>query len=362
MKIAHLDTGLELRGGQQQLLLLARGLRERGHGQLIVCPESSALEFRARQEGFRVFSLPAHDPARAHGILELRQLFLAEPFDILHAHDGRGQTISWLASLGMPVRRLASRRVTFLPSRLWMHRVKYTHTCHAVIAISNFVRQLLIECGVPATRIEVIPDGVEIPAALPDAATRARLREGWGLGGEEFVVGHLGAATPEKGRDIIIQTALLLGERAPEVRFVLATHASRPAAPFAARTVRVLAYPGSLTDFLAGLDLFIMPSRAEGLGSAAINAMAHGLAVVATRVGGLPELIEEGRTGWLVPPDSPEALAEAIVAALSDRARLTRYGAKAREQARQFSVAIMLERTESLYRRLAGRAAEKSKV
>src|SRR6516162_6903054 len=131
----HIDTGEELRGGQRQLLLLARGLRERGHEQLVVCPEGSLLEGRAREEGLRVFTLPVHDPAHAYGIVQLRQLLWAEPFRILHSHDGKGQTLAWLASAGMPVRRVASRRVTFTPKRLagglMIHRLKYQFTCQA---------------------------------------------------------------------------------------------------------------------------------------------------------------------------------------------------------------------------------------
>ena len=95
-----------------------------------------------------------------------------------------------------------------------------------------------------------------------------------------------------------------------------------------------------------------MPSRAEGLGSSALMAMAYGCAVVASRVGGLAEVVDEGRTGWLVPAESPRDLAEAIWLAASDRARLSQFGASARERARQFSSDIMRERTEALYRRL----------
>jgi glycosyltransferase involved in cell wall biosynthesis len=81
-------------------------------------------------------------------------------------------------------------------------------------------------------------------------------------------------------------------------------------------------------------------------------AMSYGLPVVASRVGGLPEVVEEARTGWLVEPASPSALAHAILAAASDRARLKQWGLNGRERARQFSVEIMVERTEALYCRL----------
>lgn len=362
LKILHLDTALDLRGGQQQLLLLARGLREHGHAQLIVCPEGSALESRARREGFNLSVLPSHDPVYVHGILELRERLLAEPFELLHAHDGRSQTIAWLASLGMAVRRVASRRVTYLPGGLLCHRLKYDLTCHGLIAVSQFVLELLTSAGVPKEKIEVIPDGIELPAELPAPEARSRIRAQWGFSEREFVVGHVGAFTPEKGQDLAIDAGILLETTLPQARLLLVGDGPLRNSPKirdkvqAARDrVRLLGYLENLSEFFAGLDLFIMPSRAEGLGSSALLAMAQGLAVVASRVGGLPEVIEDGTNGWLVPPESPRALAEAITAAASDRARLRQFGAAARERARRYSNDIMLERTETFYERLLAR-------
>lgn len=376
LKIIHLDTGEDLRGGQHQLLMLARGLAARGHHQLIVTLDGTLLEARARQEGFRVFALPRHDPVGAHGIFQLRQLLLAEPFQILHAHDGKGQTISWLASLGMSVSRVASRRVIYAPPRRIDTRLKYGRTCDAVIAVSKYVRQLLVDSGVPESKIEVIYDGVDIPEELPDAATRARVRaQGeWGCGGRDFVVGQIATATQEKGLDIGREAASLLKESAPEVRVVTAVPGPARGGlvllPIEGKVLgvegpgqlrveytsnlRATVLPQNRADFFAALDLFIMPSRAEGLGSAALLAMAHGVPVVASRVGGLPEIIEEGETGWLVPPGSPQALADAIAHAASDRARLREMGTKARQRAAQFSGTLMVERTEALYQRLEG--------
>ena len=114
-RIAHIDTGLTLRGGQRQMLLLAHGLRERGHEQVIVCLEGSGLEGRAQRDGFRVFSLPAHDPGHAFGILLWRQQLKTWTPHILHAHDGRGQTLAWLASSGLPVQRVLAAIAPWAP-------------------------------------------------------------------------------------------------------------------------------------------------------------------------------------------------------------------------------------------------------
>ncbi len=359
MRIVHLDTGEELRGGQRQLLRLACGLRARGHEQLVVCPDGSGLERRAREERLRVFGLPAHDPGHINGVMQLRQRLLAEPAQIHHAHDGRGQTLSWLASLGLPVRRVASRRVTFLPGAVARHRFIYTRTCHAVIAVSHHVRGLLLNSGVPGEKIEVIPDGIEIPEVLPTAAERVQARAQWGFGEHEFVLGHVGAFTPEKGQDVAIEAMELLSEELPEARLLLVGIPSRelrakiePPTSTATERIQLLGRLEDLSGFFAGIDIFIMPSRAEGLGSAALLAMAWGRAVVASRVGGLPEIVEQGRSGWLVEPGSPRELAEAIIAAASDRARLAQFGAYARERAGQFSNDRMVEKTEALYHRL----------
>jgi len=362
-RIAHIDTAMDFRGGQQQLLLLARGMGQRNHEQVIVCPEGSCLEQRSQNAGFRVFALPAHDPGNAHGILLLRQCLLADPVDLVNAHDGKGQTISWLATLAMPVRRVASRLVLYRPRRLaggaFVQYLKYQYTCHGVIAVAEYVKKLLVNAGMSASKIEVIPVGIEWPEEPPTSELRSRVRAGWGFGEDEFVVGHLAAFTPEKGQDIAIEAAILLTHQLPTLRVLLAGEATAPALSRlasrlreAAHRVRVMGYQENTADFLAGLDLYIMPSRAEGLPASVVRAMASGLAVVASRVGGLPEIVDEARTGWLIEPASPSALAEAIMSAAGNPARCKQFGLNGRERARQFSVDVMANRTEALYCRL----------
>ena len=267
--------------------------------------------------------------------------------------------MGWLASLGRPVRRIASRRVTFLPASLTRRYPTSDRTCHGMIAISEFVRRLLVNSGVPESKLVVIPDGIELPAELPRAELRSRARAQWGLGEQEFVVGHVGAFTPEKGQDIAVEAGIILAERFPLARLLLVGDGPTRELPRmkeriarAKGCIRLLGALEDLSEFFAALDLFVMPSRSEGLGSSALLAMAHGLAVAASRVGGLPEIVEEAKTGWLIPPDSPAALAKAIVTAASDRVPLRQLAANARERARQFSSDIMVERTEDFYYRL----------
>ncbi|HLY63707.1 MAG TPA: glycosyltransferase family 4 protein [Terriglobia bacterium] len=375
MKIVHVDLGKTLRGGQEKLLLLARGLRDRGHEQWLVCQIGSALEGWARDQGFPALTVPGFDPGQLGAIRRLRRTLKVERPEILHAHDARGQNLAWLGSQFLPVRRVVNRDVTFhprMPGGLWLQGLKYAHTADFVITCSDYIRQSLIESGVPADRIEVIYPASEWPEDPTSDHKRSAARAASGFREQDFVAGHVGAFTHEKGQDIAIESAMILKQKLPNGRIVLAGEVSAEAMrelrrryPGLQDFIHLPGYVADLEMFFAALDLFIMPSRDEGLGISAIQAMARGLAVVASRVGGLPEIVEEGQTGWLVPPGSPQALADAIVQAASEPARLHEMGNKARQRALQFSSTLMVKRTEALYERLAGKnkvQSRKSKV
>jgi glycosyltransferase involved in cell wall biosynthesis len=362
MTIIHVDTGMELRGGQRQLLLLARRLRERGHEQLIVCPEGSRLAARAQQENFPV----AGWLGSYSRLAQFQRRVESRPPDIVHAHDGRGQTLAWMVSRRTEARRVAHRRVTFVP-RAWnggklIHRLKYTRTCHAVIAVSDFIRHILLQCGVPEAMIAVIPDGVDLPETLPDAGARRRIRHRWGFDDDRLVLGTLGSLTPEKGLDVALDAARLLEKRLPEARFLVPVSGPAVLPRRVPANVRIVDYVEHLDDFLPALDLFLMPSRDEGLGSAALLALSYGVPVVASRVGGLPEIVEEGYTGWLVCPGSPGELAEAVERAAQDRQRLEAFARHARVRAAAFSSDIMTERVLKLYAKLLHRDSDGSSL
>ena len=345
LSLIHIDTARDFRGGQQALLALARGLRERGHRQLIVTHSSSELERRARAEQFAVAPLST---------LGLRSQLGG--VDVLHSHTGRAQNIAWLASVGSSVLRVATRHVAFSPRHPAIHRLKYAQTCAGVIAVSEAVGRALLTAGVPGERIEVIPTGVEIPVALPDAEARLAARRHFGFVEDDFVAGHMGAFTEEKGQDVAVAAVKLFETEGPAFRLILAGEG--PLRSSLAADPRIV-LPGYVNDhaaFFAALDVFLMPSRSEGWGLAALEAMAHGVPVIASRVGGLPEMVEDGQTGWLIPSDDPAALAAAIAVAARDKDGLAARGIRARESARRFSVEGTAARTEAFYLRLLGRA------
>ena len=234
------------------------------------------------------------------------------------------------ATLGAAITRVVTRHVAFTPRHPMIHRLKYTKTCDGIIAVSDAVRDVLVSAGIPASHIEVIHTGV----AIPQSVIRHQH--------EGLVVGHMGAFTREKGQDIAVAAAREL----PQVRFILAGEGPlldelRSSAP------KNVSFPGFVTnpaEFLAGLDFFLMPSRSEAWGLAALEAMAHGIPVIASNIQGLSEIVTP-ESGWLVPADDPAALAHAILAAEPK-------GSGPSDRARMFSAKHTAQETETFYRKV----------
>jgi glycosyltransferase involved in cell wall biosynthesis len=296
-------------------------LRKRGHAQIIVCPESSELAKRAQLAGLPVAPKVGRDT------------------DIVHAHSGRALNAAFRQTLGTSALRIMTRHVAFTPRHAWVHGFKYTHFCDGIIAVSDAVRDVLLRAGIARDRIEVIHTGIELPIEVSLRRTR-----------HPFTVGHLGAFTKEKGQDIAIAAAKLL----PDIQFILAGDGPLRDELRSVATGNV-EFPGfveNLAAFFNEIDLFVMPSRSEAWGLAALEAMAHGLPVIASDIQGLAEIVEPKCSGWLFPVGDAEALATHIREVQKDRTKLDSYGRAARERAATFTVAQMASQTEAFYKRL----------
>jgi glycosyltransferase involved in cell wall biosynthesis len=241
----------------------------------------------------------------------------------------------------------------------------YNRSVAVVVAISLDVRQKLLAAGVAPQRIRVIHSAVEPPAGLPGPAGRAAARARYGIGVEEVAIGMVAALERRKAHDVLLQALAPAVATMPPFRVLFCGDGSerRPLERMARALglgdrVRFLGEQRQVADVLAALDLFVLPSRQEGLGVAVLEAMAMALPVVATAVGGLPEAVEAGRTGLLVPPEDPRALGAAIAELARDLDRARRMGDAGRARvAAEFSMERMSEAYEKLYAETAAAAA-----
>jgi L-malate glycosyltransferase len=360
----HVDTARTWRGGQNQVLLTVNGLRAIGHRATLVAHPDGELRRRVA-EGLDLIPLAPRTELDLSAAWKFARLIKRLKPDIIHAHDPHGVAMAGLAlSLGgasmSPPALVASRRVDFHLQGNSLSRWKYRQV-DCFIAASEAIRTMLVGDGIATDRVVTVHEGIDVEHVL--AAPPVNVHEAFWLPHHAPLVGNVAALVPHKGQRYLIDAARLVVQQVPDARFVilgegeLREHLERHVHEHSLEKHVLL--PGFRTDVLGcikGFDLFVMSSVTEGLGTSLLDAMACSRPIVATTAGGIPELVEDGVNGLLVPPRDAAALARAIVRALQDESLRQRMGAAGFARVRErFTVERMIEGTAAVYARVAGR-------
>jgi glycosyltransferase involved in cell wall biosynthesis len=354
MRVLHVDPERAWGGGEVQVLALARVLRDRGHEVRLAAHPDGVLWSAARAAGLETVPLSIRNHVDVLAGARLRRL--ARQSDVVHFHTARAHALAPCLA-GLAARRVVTRRMDYVPRGGPYARWLYNHTVDSVIAISRGVETALVRGGVRPERIRVVPSAVDLERIAVGAGARAERRRAWGVADEDVLVVAVGALERRKGHDVLIEAvARLAAEPAsPPLRCVLvgAGREGEALGALARRRGVSVALAGFLADVgpaLAAADVVVLASRAEGLGVAALEAMAAGRSVIGTRVGGLAEVIEDGHTGLLVPPEDPDALAHALATLRADPAARARLGAAGRAYVTaRHGVAAMADGTIACY-------------
>jgi glycosyltransferase involved in cell wall biosynthesis len=358
LTVAHVDAEAGFSGGEEQVFLLLEGLLARGHRAVLLAPPGSRALEEAGRRGLEARPIPMRNDLDGPAVVGLkRELARLRP-DLVHLHTGRATWLGGLAARWAHVPALTTRRMDRPVRRGWRTRVIYGSLVRHAVAISSAVAAELHAAGVDPAHTSTIPSAVD-PAALVPTRPRAATRAALGLAADTPVVLTLASLVPRKGVDVLLEAFALLVATRSTARLLVAG-AGPERARLEARAVPGVTFLGQRADkadLLDACDVFALASRAEGLGVAALEAMAAGRPVVATRVGGLAEAVLPGVTGLLVPPEDAAALAAALGALLDDPARARALGAAGPARvARGHLAAQMVDAYEQLYRRLVDEA------
>lgn len=357
LRIVHLNTERTWRGGEAQLIHLARGLARRGHRQLIVGQPDSPLMARAAAAGLDTVPLRIPSEWSVWPVFRLVKMLRGNSADVIHMHTSHAGTPGGLAArlAGTPV-RILSRRVDFSVRGNPLRKAKYEWGIDRIIAVSDGIREVLVRDGIRPEKISVIRSGIDLTAFDP-ALPREKFRKELGLDDQTPLIGTVGHFADHKGHRYLIEAAPTVIERIPPARFVLVGEGAlrqaleaRAAGLNLGNRVIFTGFRHDIPSILAALDLFVLPSHLEGLCTSLMDAMAMKKPVVAARTGGVPEVVEDGVTGRLVPPRDSAALAEAVVALMADPGLRTRMGEAARQRVEmRFSAELMVDETERVY-------------
>jgi glycosyltransferase involved in cell wall biosynthesis len=361
MRIAHTVSSLKGGGMEHFVVRLAALQRRLGHETLIVSLAGGPLADACAAEGLDVYVAGGNKLLRVLGVTAAIARFGP---DIVHAHN---PTSLHYAAIGKVAARAKlvvtdhaqTRGVVRVPTPLeW-------RLADAVVAVSQKTADESVAIGAPQP-VRVIHNGVNPkPPSRPRAAVRAALE----IGDDAIVVVHTAGFVRVKAHDVMLRALARVEARAPLLALLAGDGETRPAMEALAKElglidrkdgepangrgrarVRFLGFRSDVPDLLGAADVFALPSRNEGLPLSVLEAMAEGLPVVATPVGGVPELVRDGTDGLLVPVEDDAALATAIARLADDAGLRAAMGAAGRDRARgEFSFDRMTERYERLY-------------
>lgn len=361
MSLFHIDAGQEWRGGQRQSLLLVRELVRRGHQVWFIVQPHSPLHEKALAENLPVWPLRMRSEFGLVAAVRLAWRMKRRHCVLAHFHDAHAVSVGAMAAglAKVPI-RIVARRVDFPLKKNFLSRRKYFEKTDAIIAISDGVKRVLVQSGIDPLRVSVVPSGIDFSVYRQDLP-RDFLHKECGFDPGDYLVGIVAQLEDHKGHRYLIEAANILRAKTRKLKVVIVGEGSlRLELTKQAQNLNIkdavyfMGFRADIPRILASLDLFVLSSHLEGLGSSIMDAMACRLPVVATRTGGIPELVKNGETGLLVPPRNSEALAEAILTLYRDKrlaARLARAGYEYVHQ--QFSAEAMADKTIAVYDKIA---------
>jgi glycosyltransferase involved in cell wall biosynthesis len=358
LKVLHINTEKTWRGGEQQVLYLIKGLKERGHTPVVVCQPGSPLEDAVINAGIEVVPVRMRGEFDLSAAWQIGRLLRKGNYDILHTHTSHAHSIGLLSRLFGKVKGMAvSRRVDF-PIK---SKFKYNSFDVHYIAVSEAIKRVMMDGGVPEKRIDVVRSCIDLGRLenAPIADVRAEL----GISKDAVVIGNIAHMADHKGQIYLVRAAAIVKERYPGVRFVIVGDGELRSDLEVEVKRRgldgILIFTGfrkDIASLLSSFDIFAFPSHLEGLGTSLLDAMVMRKPIVSTTAGGIPEVVQDGVNGILVPPKDPDALASAIIRLIEDLELRNKYGNAGRRIVEErFTADKVVEGTLAVYKRMMGK-------
>jgi len=375
-RLCHVITRLDPGGSADSTLQIVAGLHDRGYSVDLVCgaggllPEAFTAEFARKQIPItRIVRLvrpirPLDDLA---ALIGLYRHFRRGKYDLVHTHTSKAGILGRIAArlAGVP-------RVVHMPHGhifygyfsapvtaffVFLERLVMPFT-HALLSLTEKEKAEYLERRIgPAAKIHPVFSGVDLAPYLSGHRSRAEMRRELGLGDADFVIGTVARLVPIKNHMLLVRAAAKICPHIPEMRFVFVGDGelrelieSEIAHLGLSNRFTITSWRSDIPDLLSAFDIFAMTSKNEGLGRAFIEAQATGIPVIGPRIGGVPEVMADGRTGYLFAPEDEDDLADKIMRLYHAKDRLPDMARECRQWVDpRFSLQVMLDKVNAIY-------------
>jgi len=366
-RILKVCTSRSWGGMEISMTVTAERLRSRGHEILPVCYPDSPIHHRLLALDFEPLCFDLWGKFHPFKAFKLSRIINGAEMDIVHTDYSRDLfTLVPALKMARPTPLVLHKHVgTKNPKNLPVHPWLYNRVDCAIGISEVIVRNLVETHPLRPDQVRLIHHGIDMTRFRPDPVRRQALREELGVGDGGLLVGIVGRLQRHKGHLEFLEVAQRVLPRFPGARFVIVGEATRGEDEEANEVVDVLeaaglgdrliltGYRDDVPDLLGAMDLFLFPTHAEAFGLVIVEAMAMGVPVVSSDCDGVPDIVVEGETGFLVDPTDVPALATAVEDLLASADKRAAFGAAGRERAlRMFSLDKMCEELEELYEEL----------
>ena len=341
LTVLHVNLAKGFRGGERQTELLIRALSKHFNSQqLLACREDSPLRDRLADVDNLSFVIANH---------QLSGHFATPKVDIVHAHEAKAVHWAYVHKLLKNTPYIITRRVDTIVKDKWLNQKTYRNAS-ALVGISTLIAKQI--------RDKQWGDVYQIPSTLAHLESNPeegqRFRHAFP---GKTIVGHVGALVDKhKGQKVLIEAAALLEKSHPHLHFVFfgdgADKDELESLSKGMKNVSWMGFKSKIGDYLPYFDLFAFPSRNEGLGSTLLDVMDAGVPIIASNVGGIPDIVIDNETGILVPVNDSSALEAAIIRLSSDKSLQAKLVEGAKKQLENYTPKKMAENYTSLYKKI----------
>lgn len=354
LTILHTESSTGWGGQENRTLQESIGLKKLGARVIILCQPDSSLNRRAVAEGIEVRTCTMKKSYDIRAIQYILKLIKDENINVINTHSGKDSLLAGIAG------RLSRRKPVIVRTRHLAlpitSKTTYSLLPHRVVTVSEYVKNYLLTEGIPLEKVVAIPTGIDINRFNPENV-EGNLRQELRIEPDTPLIGTIAILRKKKGHHILLSAIPLVLKEIPKAAFILAGDGPQKEnilnkihTSGLSDKVFMLGLRRDIPEILKSIDLFVLPTLQEALGTSFIEAMAMKKPVIGTDVGGVGEVIKDGINGYLVEPNNPSALADAVIKVLEDMERAKAMGMEGRKIVEQnYTVEKMCEKMYALH-------------
>lgn len=359
LNILHISTPKSWRGGEQQLAYLFEELDKAGQNQILLTRKGSELAQKGKLQGWKVIEQAKNTAIDLVFAAKIGKVCRENKIDLIHTHDAHAHTFTILSAVffGNKTPLVVSRRVDFPIKPTRFSRFKYNHPIiKRILCVSNAIKEITAKDIQNKSVLKTVHSGIDIERFKYEKKDCTQLRTEFGISADTPLIGNVAAIAPHKDYYTFIETVKLLKKQGLKAKYFIIGDGpmreeivTKVKAEKLANDILFTGFRNNIPEILPELDVFLITSETEGLGTSVIDAFACKVPVVATRAGGIPELVKNGITGVLANVKDAKGLANGVMKVINGKFDLVAMAQNQIATAQEFSKATTATKTLAEY-------------